>query len=71
MRPAKRSLKYQTRHSRCKMPESEYEYPWSIGNDRIRLRYVNWKGEGRLFLDTVDEKGHVRVFRVSLEEVLG
>ncbi len=49
------------------LPESDY--PWSIGNDKLRLRYVNWRGEGRLFLDTMDEHGKMRVFRVSLEEM--
>lgn len=48
------------------LPESDY--PWAIGNDQVRLRYVNWKGEGRLFLDTMDERGAMRVFRVALEE---
>lgn len=32
------------------------------------MRYVNWNGEGRLFLDTMDERGIMRVFRVTLEE---
>jgi len=49
--------------------EEPEEYPWSVGNDYVRFRYVNWKGEGRLFMDTTDEKGIERTFRITLQEI--
>lgn len=50
-----------------KLPKTSY--PWAVGNDQVRFRYVSWNGEGRLFLDTMDERGVMRVFRVTLEEM--
>lgn len=50
-------------------PDDEMPYPWSIGNDRVRFRYVDWRGEARLFMDVLPLVGHVRVFRVRIEEI--
>ncbi len=50
-----------------KLPKTDY--PWAVGNDQVRFRYVVWNGEPRLFLDAVDERGVMRVFRVTLEEM--
>lgn len=52
-----------------KLPHSEY--PWIVGNDQIRLRWVvnGFTGEGMLFLDTMDEHGKMRVFKVQLQEM--